>query len=169
MFGYPTMIGIDTFSWGKIIRLRKNGWNDFIIEMLKEGNFFITHEVKKEYEHFYKDQSDLLEYIDILPTLNQRIEFYTLQNFDLADATLLEYTDIKKHRICTEDKPMLIEGTTSKHNIIQLADLFGEFYRNDFISAREFYQLIKILKKWKNISKKKEKQLKELMHVNIKK
>ncbi len=157
------MIGLDIYTWQKLIRLKNEGWKDLIIEILKEGNFFITHEVKKEFYHFFPHETTLLEFVEILPILNQIINEYLQKNFDLADASLLEYSDIKNYRICTEDRPMLMEGVTSKRKIIQLADLFGELYVFNFLSKKELYQLTKTLKKWRNISNKKEKQVKTLM------
>ena len=62
------MIGIDTFSWGKLIKLYKmKKWNEPIEKIIKETNWFVTVEGKKEFEHFYQNDLKLLDYGSILP------------------------------------------------------------------------------------------------------
>ena len=104
----------------------------------------------------------MLEFITILPTLNKYYLIYLKKGFDPADVSLLEYSD--KYLILTEDHPMLLEGITDRRNIIQLADYLGDLYLNDFLTAKEFYHLIRTFRKWRNIKKKKEKQLLALLH-----
>ena len=55
---------------------------------------------------------------------------------------------------------MIAEGISSKKNIINLIYLFFELYKgHHFFSSKEIYKLVKIYRKWKNITKKKEKSL----------
>ena len=57
---------------------------------------------------------------------------------------------------------MINEGISGQMKIIQLADFFGLLLRSNFIDKREFYHLIKKLRKMRNITKRKEKWLMDL-------
>ena len=151
------MIGIDTFSWGKLIRLQKiKKWKEPKEGIIKEVDWFITIEVKKEFEHFYKDNLDLLDYGTILPVLGIKITNYEKKGYDLNDSSLLEYADEKSYRIITEDRPMLLEGVTEKKNIIFLIDFFSELTEKyEYFTTRELYQLLKLFRKWRNIKEEK--------------
>lgn len=155
------MIGVDTLAWQKIILLRqKKEWNSLIDEILEKMNFFITTEGKNEFEYRFPNDLDIVNQINVLPVLNDRYSNYMKLGFDPADASLLEYTDIRKYRIITEDRPMIAEGSTSRKNIIFLIDFFRELaegYR--FITSKELYKLVKLFRKWKNITKKKAKEI----------
>ncbi len=154
------MIGIDTFSWGKLIKLRNEKWKDIVDEMIEETQFFITNSVKKEFEFRFPTELELLLKVAILPDIkHEKYRKWIIKGFDEADATLLEYSDLKEYRLITEDIPMLNEGITNKKNIIHLIDFFKELYYIDFITKTEFYQLIKTFREWKNITLKKEKLL----------
>ena len=65
------MIGVDTFSWYKLIRLRDEGWSELMIEILKTGAFFITHEVRREIEHHFPSEKRVFEFVIVLKTLNK--------------------------------------------------------------------------------------------------
>ena len=151
------MIGIDTFSWGKLIRLYKmKKWKEPIEEIIKETDWFITIEGKKEFEHFYKNDIELLDYGTILPVLGTKIPNYEKKGFDSNDASLLEYAAEKDYRIITEDRPMLLEGVTEKKNIVFLIDFFSELTEKyEYFSTRELYQLLKLFRKWRNIKEEK--------------
>ncbi len=156
------MIGIDTFSWSKLLLLRDEGWEDLIHEILRKGTFFITHEVRKELEYRFPYEKKIFEYVTILPTLDIEFQNYLIRGYDSADASLLEYASKKGYRIITEDVLMLMDCVVEKQNVIQLADFFGTLLKQGFISSRELYQLIKKLRKMKNITKRKEKELMSL-------
>ncbi len=162
MLCFLTMIGIDTFSWYKLIYLYNNDWKNLIEELLKKGDFFITHEVKKELEYRFPNYNFLLEYITILPKLKGPFLKYLERGFDEADSSLLAYAEEKKSAIITEDHPMIAEGITEKQNIFQLAHYFGILMKVGFITPNEFYKLMKLLRKMRNISKKKGKELDKL-------
>lgn len=152
------MLGIDTFSWNKIIRLLQTQWEDPIKEIIKDLDIFITTEGKKEFEHRFQQNLDLLNDISILPVLNTPKYANYVQQYDPTDASLLEYSEIRGYRLITEDRPLLEEGITAKKNIIQLLDLFYELYqRDDFFTQTEMYQLIKLFRQWRNIKEKKAK------------
>lgn len=83
--------------------------------------------------------------------------------FDRNDASLLEYNSIQQLRIITEDRPMLLEGVTGKKDIIMLIDFFIELTgRDNYFSGKEFYHLLHIFRKWRNIDKDKEIALEKL-------
>ncbi|OLS21364.1 MAG: hypothetical protein HeimC3_36090 [Candidatus Heimdallarchaeota archaeon LC_3] len=161
------MIGIDTFSWYKILLLRKeNKWRGVMEDLIKGLDCFITVEGKKEFEYRFPNELNLLDYITILPVIESEKYKYFLQFFDPTDASLLEYVDKRNYRIITEDRPMIAEGVTTKRNIVFLIDFFYEMYKtNSFFSTNEIYKLVKLFRKWKNISKKKEKQILERLKI----
>jgi len=139
--------------------LRAEGWKDLIDEILEKSNIFITHEVKKELEYRFPEEKEIIDLLTILPARNVDFKSLLSKGFDPADASLLEYMLIDGYRIITEDHPMLMEGVTSKRNILQLADFFGILMKLGFISRRELYHLVKRMRKMKNITKKKELEL----------
>ncbi len=153
------MIGIDTYQWHKLFILRKEGWEDLINEILEKSDIFITHEIRKELEYRFPSEINVFEWLKILPIRNIKFSQFISKGFDLADASLLEYALIDGYKIITEDHPMLMEGVTLKQNILQLADFFGILMKLGFITKKELYHLIKILRKMKNITKKKESEL----------
>ncbi|MHA1168207.1 MAG: hypothetical protein ACTSP4_06495 [Candidatus Hodarchaeales archaeon] len=153
------MIGIDTFSCYKILRLQKEGWFDILSEILENEDFFITYDVRKELEYRFPSEMACFEKFIVLPRLNKKYDEYLARGFDPADASLLEYMEVKGLTLVTEDHPMLNEGITLKKNVIQLADFFGLIAIQGFISYNELYHLVKYLRKLKNITKRKEKEL----------
>ena len=155
------MIGIDTYSWYKLLLLLNEGWKDLIEEVLQSGQFFVTNEVKKEVEFRFKDQSHILRLVTILPLIDIDYDSYSKKGFDEADASLLEYNQRNGYLILTEDQAMIAEGVTENKTIIQLADFFGLLMRDGYVEAKEFYHIVKRLRKMRNITKKKEKELLE--------
>lgn len=160
------MIGIDTFSWGKLIFLKNKGWDQLIMEIIKKGSFFTTFEVKFEFEHRFPDYLFLLDYVTLYPKIDIDFGYYLSLGFDPADASLLEYNKKENNIIITEDHLMLDESISSGKNVIQLADYFGALFEEGFIKNREFYHLIRFLKKYKNITNKKEKELLDLRKIS---
>lgn len=158
------MIGIDTFSWGKLIRLKNdNGWNKVITELIPEIDWFITVEGRKEFEHFFPTELGLLDHCTVLPILNEILDEFLDKGFDKNDASLLEYNTLRKYRIITEDRPMLLEGVTGKQDIIMLVDFFSELTGKDnYFTSRELYHLVQLFKKWRNIDEKKENAIETL-------
>lgn len=150
------MIGIDTFSWNKLILLYHSKWQKPITEIITKTEFFITVEGKKEFIYRFPDDISLLDKITIYPVLDTEVFRNYCQKYDETDASLLEYTEIKGYRIITEDGPLLQEGITEKKNIIQLIDYFYELYsKDDFFTKKEIYHLINLFKDWKNIKESK--------------
>lgn len=159
------MIGIDTFSWFKIFNLFNSGWKIILTEIIENLPIFITHEVKKEFMYRFKDNMYILEKLTILPTLNNNFQYYLSKGFDPADASLLEYSHNKENLIVTEDHLMLEEGVTNRNNILHLGEFFGILFLNNHITRKELYHLIKTLRKIKNITIKKEKELLKLRQI----
>ncbi|OLS19223.1 MAG: hypothetical protein HeimC3_46540 [Candidatus Heimdallarchaeota archaeon LC_3] len=153
------MIGIDTFSWFKLIELFSLDWKNLIYEIISKNPIFITHDVKEELDYRFSDETDLFKFISVFPRLNISFQKYLDKGFDNADASLLEYAEIKDYFVITEDHSMLQEGITSRIDIIQLAEFFSVLLTRDIITKKEYYHLIKFLRKMKNITKKKEKGL----------
>jgi hypothetical protein len=151
------MIGIDTFSWGKLIKLYyMDEWKKQIEIIIKNIDWFITIEGRKEFEYFYSDNVELLNYGTILPILGTKITEYKDKGFDSNDASLLEYADDRGYRIITEDRPMILEGVTGKMNIIFLIDFFSELTEGyNYFSTRELYHLLKLFRNWRNIKEEK--------------
>ena len=146
------MIGKDTFSWNKIILLLHSEWRATIEEILDKYDFFITTEGRKEFEYRFEKEKDLLDKITIFPVINTELFQINCKKYDPTDSSLLEYSELKGYRIITEDRPLLEEGITRKKNIIQLLDFFYEIYMKDeFLTKREMYHLIKQFRKWKNV------------------
>ena len=152
------MIGIDTFSWNKLILLVHSEWQKPIEELIVKSDIFITVEGKKEFEYRFPDELDLLDNITVFPILNTDTFKQYRKKYDLNDSSLLEYCDIKGYRIISEDRPLLEEGITNKKNILQLIDFFYELYISyNFFSRTEMYHLINLFRTWKNIKEKKAK------------
>lgn len=152
------MIGIDTFSWNKLLMLYHSEWKNTIDEIINKTEIFITVEGKIEFEYRFPDDLNLLNRITIYPVLNTDIFAKYNKIYDLTDASLLEYSENKGYRIITEDRPLLQEGITEKKNIIQLIDFFYELYLKDnFFSKKEIITLIDFFRNWKNIKDKKAK------------
>jgi hypothetical protein len=142
--------------------LRSEGWIDIIDEMLRHYSFFITDFGKVEFLHRFPEESEILDRIAILPTLNTEVfERFSIK-FDNTDASLIEYSEIKGYLIVTEDKVMLQEAYFDKRKIIQLIDFFVLLLGDGFLYYNEILKLAKIFRGWKNITNHKMKQIKRL-------
>ena len=64
------MIGIDTFSWNKILLLYHSEWKDIIDELIDKTEIFVTGAGKIEFEYRFPDDLNLLNRIIIYPVLN---------------------------------------------------------------------------------------------------
>ena len=161
MVTFPNMLGIDTFAWYKFIELYKDKWKDLMVRFLIEYKVFITNDVKKEFQYRFPDFEHLLEKITIEPRRISNIS-YDHKIFDQADISLLEYAELNGYVIITEDHAMLGQGVTKRRNIIQFCDLITLLYENNLVSSSDFNQIIKKLRKMKNITKTKENELNKI-------
>jgi len=134
-----------------------------IEELLTKLDLFITIEVKKEVIHRYRKYDEYLELLTIKPKINVSLDIYLNKGFDLAYATLLEYSEIDKFVVITEDNDMLLEGVTDKNNIIQLIDFLVKLYEFNLITKREIYHLVKYFRQKQNIAKRKKNKLMKLI------
>lgn len=151
---------LDTYSWTKLLKLEKLGWTKLINNILNNNTILLTHEVKKELQHWYPMRQNMLDRTTLLPIINIDYEEYHKQNFDPADASLIEYNIREQFLVVTEDHPMLALSTVNNLDFIQLADLFYLLNQVNQISNNDFHKLIRILREMKNITLRKQKQLK---------
>ncbi|MHA1974762.1 MAG: hypothetical protein ACTSW1_17325 [Candidatus Hodarchaeales archaeon] len=160
MFELIDMYGVDTFSWTYILRLRDNGFRDLIERIMKKREFMITHEVYRELKHRFPEEVDFFRNVTILPVLHISLSNYCKQGFDLADASLLEYSEYKGYIIISEDQPMLTENIIEgRIRIIHLADYLSLKMLEGDISSNELYKIIRTFRLWRVISKKKAKRV----------
>ena len=158
------LIGIDTFSWYKIIRFSETGilsLNSFLLD----SDIFVTHEVKKEFEYRFPKYVGILDRVIILPQSDSDFLSYREFGLDDADASLLEISAKKKYMIVTEDHPMIAEGTKRGLNIIQLGDYLGYLVLNQVITHNNFFKLVRRLRSMRNITKKKERDLLQILRM----
>ena len=59
------MIGIDTYSWYKLITLYESDWKDLVTKFLITYKVFITHEVKVEFMYRFPMYENLIKLITI--------------------------------------------------------------------------------------------------------
>lgn len=160
------MYEVDTYSWTLIIRLREYKFRDLISQIMNKKEFMITHEVHKELLHFHPKEKTFLQTVIIFPTINQVYDKYIKKGFDPADASLLEYSEIRGIVLITEDEPMLLEHIMSGTiKVIHLIDYFGLKMIEGTISFNELYQIVKTFRKWKKLTKKKEKKILNLKNL----
>ncbi len=150
---------LDTYSWTKLLRLEKLGWTKLIEDILVNNSILMTHEVKKELLHWYPRIQDKLDRTTLLPVIDIDYEKYLEQNFDPADASLIEYNTLEQYLVVTEDHPMLALSTVDKRDFIQLADLFYLLNQINQLSNNDLHKLIRMLREMKNITLRKQKQL----------
>ena len=152
---------MDTYSWTKLLILEKLGWSELIEDILINNSILMTHEVKKELLHWYPTKQNIFDKATLLPAINIDYKKYFEQNFDPADASLIEYNILEQYLVVTEDHPMLALSTLNKRDYIQLADLFYLLNQNAQISNNDLHKLIRKLRQMKNITLRKQKQLKK--------
>ncbi|MCH8907385.1 MAG: hypothetical protein IH840_09880 [Candidatus Heimdallarchaeota archaeon] len=156
------LIGIDTFSWYKIIRFSETGILS-LNSLLLDSDIFVTREVKKEFEYRFPEYGGILDRVIILPQSDSDFQSYHEFGLDDADASLLEISAKKKYLIVTEDHPMIAEGTKRGLNIIQLGDYLGYLVLNQVITHNNFFKLVRRLRSMRNITKKKERELLQIL------
>ncbi|MCF2139755.1 MAG: hypothetical protein K9W44_06855 [Candidatus Lokiarchaeota archaeon] len=146
---------IDTFSWKKIGLLSEEKLIN--IDFLhKWSRIYITHEVKRELEHF-EISSCNFDATTILPIKNNRLYQYALDlGFDQADSEIFSNSSpTKEMTIVSEDKPLLKLLQSYHVRAIQLIDLFYIYYKLDFIKSNDLFKINKYFREKKNITEKK--------------
>lgn len=156
---------IDTFSWKKLDIIEKQVK---ILNLLYNAvNICVTHEILKEIKHFRLTSCEISR-VHILPTKSNRIyqDSKTL-GFDEADASLISnITKNEEYIGVTEDQSLLSLGTRNGCNIMQLLDLFQFFTAQGKLPKNTLYKITQELRNLKNITKKKEKYMKEWLQRN---
>ena len=152
---------IDTCSWLKLDLLNEE--NVFNSGQLYDwADIEITHQILRELE-YYDCRSLQREETKINPIGNQKIFNEAIElNFDEADASILSSgTRSKEIALISEDGALLEYARIRSFFALQLIDLFRLFTQKNLIKPRELYHLTKELRKLKNITKKKEKEILE--------
>ncbi|MHA1301337.1 MAG: hypothetical protein ACTSO9_18090 [Candidatus Helarchaeota archaeon] len=150
---------IDTCTWLKLDILKE----DRIFEpdkIYNWANIGISHQVLKEIEHF-NCKSFKKEKTQINPIQNEEIYKKALKlEFDEADASILSFgKKTGDSIIISEDGTLLEYARINKFYALQLIDLFLLFTSMNFMKPRDLYHITKYLRKLKNITKKKEKEI----------
>lgn len=155
------MIAFDTFSWSKVFELEKELGTKLNFKKLP---IFLTYELKGELDYFYSDMSDFFKQFPILPTLKTNFSLLKKMGFDEADISLLEYAESKNAIIVTEDHEMLSYGFLKGLSLLQLSDFTIILMREKILDKKEAIKVIKRLRAWKNITKRKFKRIKEIFN-----
>jgi rRNA-processing protein FCF1 len=152
---------VDTFSWKKIDILKELSLIDMdrAYDSLK---ICITHPVLTEISHFNL-KSCILEKTQILPHQDNKLYRDALiLGFDEADASLISCSnDEEEVYIVSEDRPLLTFGRSFGIKMVQLVDFMQVLTTLKVISKNNLYQINRKLREVKNISKRKEKSIKD--------
>ena len=152
---------IDTCSWLKLDALSKN--NLFLIENLYDfGDINITHDILFELDHFNCNVW-IKERSKIIPVKNKQVfdEAITL-DFDKADASLLSNGSKELATlIISEDNLVLRFARMYQFAAIQLIDLIRILVQQNILSKNELYKINRYLREMRNITLKKEKEIKQ--------
>ncbi len=152
---------IDTFSWKKLDILEEDeqiGTGT----ILDQFNVCITHAVFEEINHF-KIKLHYPRKVSIIPYKNHKVcEDARLFGFDEADASIASAcVELEDSMIVSEDRPLLAFGKGYGLKIVQLIDFFRIMTMSGIISRNDLYRANRKLREMKNISKIKEKSIKE--------
>lgn len=151
---------IDTCTWIKLDKLQE--LKEFSAGQLYNwGEVQITHEVLKEIDHF-RVKSCVRKETAILPIGNTQIyDDATSAQLDEADASLLSNGSRARDKIIiSEDTGLLDFARLYRITALQLIDLFQFFTEGDYFTRRELYQHTRTLRDLKNITKKRQKEIK---------
>ncbi|MHA1732674.1 MAG: hypothetical protein ACTSU5_12085 [Promethearchaeota archaeon] len=150
---------VDTCTWLKIDKLQSRNKYDHR-DFYSLATLHVTHDVVDELIH-YGCNSWKREKTRAIPIGNEAIFREALDlNFDTADASILSNgTKDDNLVIVSEDRALLKFAEMYKFSAVQLIDLFRLFTPEHF-SKRDLYNLTKALRELRNITKKKEKEMK---------
>ncbi|MHA1744596.1 MAG: hypothetical protein ACTSWW_01280 [Promethearchaeota archaeon] len=154
-------IFIDTFSWFKIDLLVSTSYID-LAALYQELELCITHDVLEELQN-RKIKSCQISKLQVYPIGNKRIyDDAITQDFDKADASLLSNgsrnSDIL---LVSEDQPLLELGKSYRFDCIQLIDFCRILTSLNILTKRKLFQVNRELRRLGNISKKKEREMKQ--------
>ena len=156
-------IFIDTYSWAKIDILVDASYIDLNC-LYQKFELCSTHDVLEEIK-YRKIKSCQIQNLQIYPIKNKRIyEDLIIQQFDKADASLLSIGSRKGDSIIvSEDKPLLELGKSYRIEIIQLIDFFKILTKSNLFTKNKLFKINRELRKLRNISKNKEKEIKNFL------
>ena len=137
----------------------EKGWRQLFTELLEAIPWFITDEIVEELHHFHPKSIETWGNGPVLKRLDKKFSDYVADGFDKADASLLEYGDQEGYVVVTEDPRMLAQNVFERSNIIQLCDLLKEYHSREFLSAKEYKEIIVWLRKNRNLTERKIRRL----------
>ena len=161
---YTTMqLLVDTCSWMKLEELKH--LNLFDSQLLYDySDITITHAVLEEVRYFGLSGVEV-ERTTVQPIGNQRIyEEAKALELDEADASLLSRGNPEGEPILISEDGGLLEFARSYQFMhLQVIDLFAILCKNNLISKKELYRLTRKLRELRNITEKKQKQMKKIL------
>lgn len=153
---------IDTGTWLKLDVL--SALKLFEPNSLYEwAEVFTTHQVDEELHHF-NNKSINRPLTSILPIKNKDIYNEAVSvGFDPADSSIISHGEIDNPDvlIISEDRPLLKYTKMYHFYIMQLIDLFQVLSKQGHISFNELYRLAKEMQRLRNITRKKQDEIKE--------
>ena len=152
---------IDTGTWLKLDAL--SDLKLFEPNSLYEwGEIFTTHQVDEELRHF-NNKSINRSLTSIVPIKNKNIYDETVAvGFDPADSSIISHgeSDNPDVLIISEDRPLLKYTKIYRFYIMQLIDLFQVLAQQGHLSYNELYQLAREMQRLRNITRKKQEEIK---------
>jgi hypothetical protein len=152
---------IDTGTWLKLDAL--GALKLFEPRFLYEwSEVIITHQVDEELHHF-KNKSINRTRTSILPIKDKEIYDDAIAvGFDPADSSIISHgePDNVDALIISEDRPLLKYTKMYRFSIMQLIDLFQVLAKQGRISSNELYQLAREMQRLRNITRKKQDEIK---------
>lgn len=156
-------IMIDTFSWSKLFKLAMEGWDWILESLFEEFHVIITQEVKNEVLYRYPQRNQIIRKATILGQSNTDYTSLNKDGFDDADASLIISSREKGYPVITEDHPMIFQATLEGLHFMQLIDLFLILYQRNVLSVNDLRKLLRVLRRMRNITKKKEKGIQQAL------
>ncbi len=157
---------IDTCSWLKIDSLIDE--HLFSAKILYDfASINITHDVVTELEHYHA-KSWIKEKTKIIPIKDKRIfdEAIVLE-FDTADASILSNGSKDASWVIVSEDHLLLE-CAQLYNLkaMQLIDLMKVLVNQEVISKNILFKINRFCRKARNITEKREKQVKQWLQEN---
>ncbi len=150
---------LDTISFGKLIKLNFPS----LLNCFNKNKICITHPVLDEImHHFGQKGREFSKHFTLLPLRDFDYSEYFKLGLDYADASLLEY-QIGDEIIISEDHPLIAYATFHRKRAIQLIDFLLFCSKMGVIDNKTLYRCNHELRKMKNITKKKHKEVKQYL------
>ncbi|NMC05815.1 MAG: hypothetical protein GYA24_11415 [Candidatus Lokiarchaeota archaeon] len=159
---------IDTGTWLKLDALGMLTLFD-AKNLYEWSEVCITHQVDEELRHFESKSIDRTR-TSILPIKNKKIYDDAIAvGFDSADSSIISHgePDSPTTLLISEDRPLLKYTKMYRFSIMQLVDLFQVFTRGGHISSKELYQLAREMQRLRNITRKKQDEIKDWLKERV--